>query len=167
MRGIRSYLSKGGTKPNMDTLRRLFLRKPDEVITQHGLPYLERWYLLPPNARFGINIYLHRFRRSDDDRAPHDHPWPSLSFILSGRYVEHIPKCLQKWKEGTSRELTSRICRPFLPKYRPAEWIHRVELVDDKPVWTLFITGRKVRDWGFWCEGGWRGWKEFGRRGCD
>jgi hypothetical protein len=29
------------------------------------------------------------------------------------------------------------------------------------PAWTLFITGRRVRDWGFHCPKGWVPWQEF------
>lgn len=39
-------------------------------------------------------------------------------------------------------------------------------------VWTLILTTRKVRSWGFWTNNGttWVGWREFiagGMRGCD
>lgn len=30
-----------------------------------------------------------------------------------------------------------------------------------KPAWTLFITGPKIREWGFHCPNGWRHWREF------
>ncbi len=42
---------------------------------------------------------------------------------------------------------------------------HRVELLTryrrPLPVWTLFITGPRVRDWGFHCPSGWRRWQDF------
>ena len=31
--------------------------------------------------------------------------------------------------------------------HRWAEKIHRIELIDEKPGWTLFFYGRKERDW--------------------
>jgi hypothetical protein len=50
-------------------------------------------------------------------------------------------------------------------------------VVEDRlmPVWTLFVTGPRVRSWGFWCAHGWRHWKTFTAgprgetvgRGCD
>jgi hypothetical protein len=47
-------------------------RPPDFVIGGDS-PYMLRWWIIPRNKFF--NIYLHRFLRSDDDRALHDHPW--------------------------------------------------------------------------------------------
>jgi hypothetical protein len=52
--------------------------------------------------------------------------------------------------------------------------LHRVELTHGH-CWTLFITGPKVRDWGFQCPHGWRHWQDFTAgprgevvgRGCD
>lgn len=29
------------------------------------------------------------------------------------------------------------------------------------PVWSLFVTGPRVREWGFWCPRGWRHWRQF------
>lgn len=67
--------------------------KPSRVITLDGIdggerrPYLTRWHLIPRNRWF--NLYLHKFVHGDDERALHDHPWPSASLILEGRYIEH------------------------------------------------------------------------------
>ncbi|CAN0516096.1 unnamed protein product, partial [Scytosiphon promiscuus] len=33
--------------------------------------------------------------------------------------------------------------------------------VNEGPVWSLFITGPKYREWGFRTAGGWMHWKEF------
>lgn len=69
------------------------LIKPSKVITLDGIdggerrPYLTRWHLIPRNRWF--NLYLHKFVHGDDERALHDHPWPSASLILGGRYIEH------------------------------------------------------------------------------
>ena len=48
-------------------------RAPDFVIGGSDNPYLLRWFLIPRNPVF--NVYLHKFMRSDDDRALHTHPW--------------------------------------------------------------------------------------------
>jgi hypothetical protein len=50
-------------------------RDPDFIIGNP--PYMLRWWLLPRNPTF--NVYYHRILRDDDDRALHDHPWPSFS----------------------------------------------------------------------------------------
>lgn len=43
--------------------------------------------------------------------------------------------------------------------YRSAEFAHRMTV--NKRAWTIFITGPKVREWGFHCPKGWRPWQEF------
>lgn len=155
-----------------------FYRAPSFVIGDDGRVYLHRWWVIPKNKWF--NIYLHKFLNDDDDRALHDHPWPSLSIILRGGYIEHLPGGVKKeYKPGS-----------FI--YRRADHAHRVELFkntrwirrtepglryyDDetdaagyplepvkspRPAVTIFITGPKVREWGFRCPQGWRHWKEF------
>src|SRR4051795_4015193 len=70
-------------------LLRPFWREPDFYIGGKVNPYLVRWWVIPRNRFF--NVYLHKFLRDDDDRALHDHPWISLSFILRGGYIEHTP----------------------------------------------------------------------------
>ncbi|MDD2878559.1 MAG: hypothetical protein PHZ23_15175 [Acidiphilium sp.] len=141
--------------------RRVTSGRPcDEVIGATDNPYLKRWILLPRN-RFW-NIYVHRFLQSDDDRALHDHPWPSVSVLLDGQYLEHLP--------GGRTVLHGQGAIIL----RSAKSAHRIELTSG-PVWTLFIIGPHVRDWGFLCPQGWRHWREFtsgdrggrGGRGCS
>lgn len=61
-------------------------REPDFLIGPEGDPYMRRWWIIPRNKFF--NIYLHHMRHDDDDRAPHDHPWWSLSLCLDGHIRE-------------------------------------------------------------------------------
>ena len=91
--------------------RGVMRRSPDVAI---GTNYLRRWFVAPHNAF--TNIYLHEFRRSDDDRALHDHPWANASLLLSGRYIEHTP-------DGQF----VRVPGQFVA--RPAEALHRIELI--------------------------------------
>ncbi len=136
-------------------------RPPDFVIGRPDAPYLRRWWLIPRNR--WCNVYLHHFLRSDDDRALHDHPWRwNCSVLLAGNYIEHTP-------DGARRRTRGAL------KLRIGPAPHRIELIDAIPVWTLFVTGPKVREWGFHCERGWRHWREFTApnapgqvgRGCD
>ncbi len=135
------------------------MRKPDFVVGSAEDPYLYRWWVIPRNKY--LNIYLHKFLRSDDDRALHDHPWPSLGVILWGRYREHMPKDRYNWIKHGNRDQIVKTRYPLQPVYRNANHIHRIELMQGKPVWTLFLTGSWTRDWGFWCDFGFRGYKEF------
>lgn len=136
--------------PASPRITRIFRREPDFIIGLPENPYLLRWWIIPRNRFF--NIYLHKFLRSDDDRALHDHPWWSCSIILRGGYREHLPGGLIKLRHA------GRII------FRRAEQAHRVELYGvyiTRPAWTLFITGPKVREWGFHCPQGWRHWRDF------
>lgn len=133
---------------------RIFRRPPDFIVGGADHPYMRRWWVIPRNRRF--NIYLHNFLRSDDDRALHDHPWWNVSILLTGSYVEHR-------QDGSVR--VRKAWRPWAPwrlTIRSAEAAHRIELVEGaNPVWTLFITGPVVREWGFHCPKGWRHWRIF------
>ena len=128
---------------------------PDFVV---GDRQLERWWLIPRNPV--INLYLHRFNKSDEDRALHDHMYFNLSWILGPDGYNEVlfreppadgalPATSVRWRRAGS--LT-----PRLPSTA-----HRVSLVSTEPVWTLFFTGPRVRQWGFWCPSGWRHWREF------
>ena len=73
-------------------------RAPDLVIGGAADPYLRRWYVLPRNPV--LNVYLHHFLRSDDDRALHDHPWVNASVLLDGDYVEVLATRGYAGKQG-------------------------------------------------------------------
>ena len=122
------------------------LRPTDRVIGPAADPYMLRWYMIPRNRFF--NIYLHCILRDDDARGLHDHPWASLSLILKGSYAE-VVDVAYPWRPRYRGFARGAVI------YRRALFLHRL-LVVDGPVWTLFITGRKVREWGFWCPQGWR-----------
>lgn len=129
----------------MRWLVNLFRREPDRYIGGTIHPYMLRWYVIPRNRWF--NIYLHKIMRDDDDRALHDHPWPSLSIILAGRYREVTPR-------GSRVHCAGRVM------LRSSIYRHRLE-VGRGVCWTLFITGPMLRTWGFWCPQGFVPWKEF------
>ena len=141
-------------------------RPPDFVIGEERDPYLRRWWLLPRNPVF--NIYLHHFMRSDDDRALHDHPWINVSVLLRGSYLEVTPRHPRHYPEILSTRLTMRSADHWRLRFaaRLPSAAHRVALLTDSegrpvPVWTLFITGPRVREWGFLCPKGWRPWQKF------
>jgi hypothetical protein len=132
-------------------------RQPDFIVGGTEYPYLLRWYVIPRNR--WCNIYLHKFLRDDDDKALHDHPWHSLSVVLKGGYFEVLP--------FQSEELVV-LREPGDVILRRAEHSHRIALHRDLstrnklvPAWTLFITGPRVRQWGFHCPKGWVHWKHF------
>jgi hypothetical protein len=107
---------------------------------------LQRWFIVPRNPFH--NVYLHRFLRSDDDRACHNHPWENTSLVLSGEYRE-------MFSDGSS---VIRHEGEIIP--RAATVFHRVELVSG-PVVTLFFTGPIIQGWGFLCGDRFVRWRDF------
>lgn len=101
-------------------------------------PYVVRWRVETPIG----SIRLHHWLAPDDDRAMHDHPWWFLTMCLRGGYVDHSPSGDDHLRPGSIR-------------YRPAEHQHTV-FPDPGGAWTIFVTGPKSRDWGFWVAGRFR-----------
>lgn len=106
--------------------------------------YLSRWWIIPRNQFF--NIYLHNFVGDDDDRAAHDHPWWSFSFLLKGRLQEEVQV---HQPHGHRYEASVRTIKWLAPYFREATHAHIMRL-QTKNAWTLFITGPRIREWGFW-----------------
>lgn len=124
----------------------MFRRPPDRIIGSLQTPYLLRWYLIDRNRI--LNVYLHHFMRSDDDRALHSHPWRwNISIVLTRGYLEHTRKGVRRRRVGSV-------------VFRWAESWHMIQL-DRGPCWTVFLTGPLVREWGFACPQGFVHWKEF------
>lgn len=138
-------------------IARFACRQPDFVIGGEENPYLRRWWIIPRNRFF--NIYLHQFLRDDNDRALHDHPWVNVSILLKGSYVEHT---IPAGGVNVATIYTAGNIKVRLPSAA-----HRVALIRGRPCWSLFVTGPRVREWGFHCSAGWRHWKDFtaGKRG--
>lgn len=129
-------------------------RPPDVTIGGADHPYMLRWHLIPRNRFF--NIYLHHFRRSDDERALHDHPWWNVSWLLNGSYTEHTI--------AAGGIAVKKVYSAGALKFRFATAAHRIELTHGY-CWSLFITGPKIREWGFHCPNGWKHWSRYTRPG--
>ena len=123
-----------------------------------GAPYLRRWIIYFG----GYTLRLHKFYRGDDDRAPHDHPWWFITFPLTGYYESVVRGSVQMVE----------YVRPFWLHSRPATYKHIVLGTHyrhpggwrtESPIYTIVITGRKQRSWGFWPGSStfvpWRLWK--------
>jgi hypothetical protein len=147
--GLRSLMTN---EYNTGWLKKWLTGEPHLTLYQDGQRYLERRYVIPRNSH--LNVYLHKFLKSDEDEALHDHPWNWCSIILRGGYTEHR-------SDGSSRRRAGSIV------VRKPEVAHRVQLdwgnawCRELPVWTLFITGPKQREWGFHCPRGWIPWTKF------
>lgn len=127
-------------------------RRPDFIIGGEEKPYLKRWFVIPRNPVAGA--YLHQFLRDDDDRALHDHPYAfNCSVLLEGEYIEHTIE------RGGIHIRDHRKAGDWKFRLGPAP--HRIELIG-KSCWTLFLTGPRIRNWGFHCpDKGFIPWQTF------
>jgi hypothetical protein len=101
-------------------------------------PYLRRWVI---NFYF-FSVRLHHWISSDDHRNFHDHPWNFLTIVLRGGYTDISDKGAELLTPGSIR-------------LRKASHAHTVN-VNPGGCWTLLLTGRTKRQWGFWVGDRWR-----------
>jgi len=183
-------------------LWRIHVGRADLYVGGRTNPYLLRWCLLPKD-KYPINVFLHRVVRDDDDRALHDHPWWFVSIIMVGGYLEMTPRepgillgatiptiaailradsviGVTNRYQRALKDLVSAECPPGSILFRRAIHPHRLMLRRPAHLggesWSLVITGRPWRRWGFYCPSGWRDAREFARitdsesvrsAGCD
>lgn len=129
----------------IENLLRRILRHRD--IMNGGDLYLRRFYLGP--QVFGHQLMLHHIVRADKERDLHDHPWPFWTFCLRGGYLEETVK-----DEPRTAHVSWQL------KYRGAEFKHRIDRIFGQ-CWTLVLSGREIRQWGFYTEKGWVHWREY------
>ena len=118
-----------------------------------GKKYLRRFYFTPRrrdefgekhiNLPFGLK--LHYFYIGDEDRQLHNHPWKwAVSYIILGGYLEER-------RNDNTFAVETRDVTPGSLNFISGECFHRViKKPDAKHVWTLFLTGPRTKDWGFW-----------------
>ena len=141
-------------------LRRLARRRePNFRITRDGgsRVYLRRWWLISRNSYF--NVYLHEMLL-DDDVVLHDHPYWSVSLVLTNGLMENY-----KLNPETPELSKRRWLREGQVVLRSSTFAH--QLIVAKPAWTLFVTGPRIREWGFWCPRGWIPWRQYVGEGQD
>ncbi len=115
--------------------------------------YLIRYFVFR-SKRFGI--FLHNFKRSDEDRELHCHPWNGMSLILAGSYQEE--------RLAADGSVETKIVRPGSLNFLKPDTFHRVDLQTPE-VWSLFFVGTKQQTWGFKNRftGEYWNWKDFFR----
>lgn len=129
---LKNILVDFHSSKNME--KRVITRKNNEK-------YLSRYYLFRKPVKWLPSVYLHCFHASDEDQELHDHPWSSsFSIILSGSYREEFRE---------NGLVKSRIMKPGMINLVSGNKFHRIDLETEK-VWTLFVSGPKSKNWGFW-----------------
>ena len=121
----------------MNFIKKYFLVK--EIKSKTGVLHFRRWSLL---STPWFHLYIHGIYKSDEEAHLHDHPWDYWSICLKGRFIE-------KRKTGFS----------YVPKFklikRRAEEFHCIYQLLTKTVFTLFLTFKKKKDWGYDVNGKW------------
>lgn len=87
---------------------------------------LNRWYIL---KIFGYAVFIHQIKESDE-AGFHTHPWNGISLIF-GEYQEEL----------IGEEVKTKRFFNYVQAKKP----HRVMI--SKPVWTIFIHGRRCNRW--------------------
>jgi hypothetical protein len=133
---------------------------------EHIPGYMERFWLFRIWREGGqyakVCGRIHHIMRSDEDRHAHDHPWPYITIILRGGYVE------EREYPGTFERRRHRVRRwhgPGSILFRRSTDRHRLILPESVKAsggcWTLFMTGPKRKSWFFYTEEGPIGWREY------
>ena len=92
---------------------------------------MRRWVLLRTPW---LQVVVHQILKADPPGL-HDHPWWNVSVVLRGKLYEN-------------RADDARILTPGCVVFRRATDGHKLTPLGG-PVWTLFITGRARRLWGY------------------
>lgn len=130
----------------IERLLNFFLKRRD-IHACSGNIYLRRWYILRTKR---LAVFIHKFEESDEDRALHDHPWPFLVIPIWRGYYEH------------NLEGKHRVWPLLSSSHRGYKYRHRVELIEEKPAWSIFFRGKRVAEWGFWVtDTDWVHWKRW------
>jgi hypothetical protein len=117
------------------------------------IPLLNRWYLAYADgdrrqrSDIPFNVFIHQFMSSDEPIL-HDHPWWFFTIILKGGYWEHLRDGSRVWR------------RPGSFRFNRGTF-HWIEIPESGKTWSLFIRGRKTREWGFLENNVWVHWKEY------
>lgn len=111
-----------------------------KIISKEGVLHFKRFAII--ECKY-FNIYVHTILQADKDLHLHDHPWSYTSIVLKGELVEQT-----RGNKFTNLKLFDVI-------ERDAEESHKIFELKTPSVTTLFFTGPRKRDWGYWVKGKW------------
>lgn len=100
--------------------------------------YLTRWRIIQTPV---FALYLHRMDGPDARKTLHDHPWPFVSVIIRGGYIE---RRLDPRDMSVAPRTVKRV------NVMPLRAAHAIRELLRTPTWTFLIVGRRVRTWGYW-----------------
>ncbi len=100
-------------------------------------------------------IYVHHLT-SPDTGDLHDHPWNFLSIVVRGGYDEILDPAPADRSVMASWRTWGRWS---VHRMRTTS-AHRIESVQPG-TWTIVVTGRRARRWGFWHACRWTDWADY------
>lgn len=113
-----------------------------------------------------LGVYLHDIFEPDGDRDPHNHPWPFISIVLRGGYVEVVHEEPEQEMSGVSpANPIMKVHKRFSVHRMGGDNAHRI--IKAQPgLKTLIIRGRRLpKGWGFFTREGYVPWQDYGRDG--
>lgn len=133
-----------------------------------GRVYLRRWYLF--RCKY-FSFRLHHLLLPDLQRDPHDHPWWFLSAVLRGGYTERwAPEDLAAARfhppvrgHDFGGPLTKQV--RWFSFHRHTDFHQIARFNNGRDAWTLVITGRERRKWGFLTDQGRVPWDQYEEAG--
>ena len=135
------------------------MRTPDLIIGPRHDPQTLRWHIFKWR---GWQLALHKWCRSDDDRALHDHSGHNVTLILSRAGYWELVRTFEPNVTELYQFDSWHWRRAWRLYFRRADQPHRVALSPGSaPIWTLWLRFPPIREWGFHCPKGWRHWKEY------
>ncbi len=117
-----------------------------EIKSKEGELHFKRWQIL---STPWFSIYIHGIYKADEDEHLHDHPWNYFSFILWGYFTE-----ISAMPYGNDQPKET-LMHPFSFVKRKAETFHKIKKLHSTSIYTLFIIGKRKRNWGYSYKGGW------------
>jgi hypothetical protein len=124
-----------------------------ERLGNPACPYMRRWVL---NLKL-FSFRVHHWYAGDDERCFYDHSWWFWVLVLRGSYWDISHDGFEIMRPGTLR-------------FREALFRHTVK-VNPGGCWTLLLTGKQVRRWGFWPDGKFlrseKYFKKYGHHPCQ
>lgn len=121
-----------------------------------GAVYLQRRRIVQTPF---LAVYVHDILSGDEDRCPHSHPFPFISAVLRGGYLEEV-----HFPGGTVLGKAYRFYHGRFSVHsfqRGNGQVHRIDTVLPRTR-TLVIAGRRKDSWGFFVDGeGLVHWSEY------
>jgi hypothetical protein len=130
-------------------IRKFFLTR--EIVSREGKVHFRRYRLLETPW---FSVYIHNICESDLDLHMHDHPWDFTTILIKGGYKEYTKDHPVGWYYLPIGRRTYDTPGMYMIHHR-AEDMHKIQLLDNKPAWSLFLCGPRRREFGYDVDGKW------------